>query len=516
MKQLAFIRMSQLHKIKMVQAASWLVLLLVSVFPVWVACQHQLSLNDDTYITLTYAKSLANGKGFVFNHPPATLGTTTPLFTLVIAGLSLLLPGVEISKIAVVFTSLCWAGIAGVIYLGHEGLGLSRWQAVTIGGIVIASEWVGFLGMEANLFAFLLIVGIVLYFQRKWLLTGTVVGLLFLTRGEGILLLPIFMLYRCSEIYSKEQRLRLRVDSSLLKMILGCSLIILIWSLYAGSTFGQILPNTLSAKIAQKEAGYWQSFPYRLLNEWLPTWGQQFAVPGYSRLNLWWIMVITGMGHALLKKRQWSILLAWISFYIIGYTALGVAAYWWYQLPILFVLQIMLALGLIAIQELIVKFSGKRNYLGYTCSIVLVVVVIVLLARPRVDTLLHSVGDSRALSYLALADWFNENTEPSQSIAYAEIGYLGYYTENRIIDLMGLVTPSITPYIAEGDFSQGFWMYQPDYFVYLPDFDWVLTEICNDLRFEQSYQAVTTLPGPRETDFVIYERSSIMDDVHND
>jgi hypothetical protein len=504
-KRIAFFGISELHLEKIARVGSWFFLLLMSAFPLWVAQRQPLSLNDDTYITLTYAKSLANGKGFVFNHPPATLGTTTPLFTLVNAGLSWLLPGVELSRIAVVFTALCWTGIAWTIYLGYKSLSISRWQAVIIGNIVIASGWIGFLGMEAYLFAFLLVVGVVVYFQERWLLTGVIVGLLFLTRGEGLLLLPTFMLYRLGEIWNREQRWHSLIDSSWLKILLGCSIVILIWSLYAWDTFGQILPNTLSAKMAQKEAGHWRSFPYRLLTEWMPTWGQQFALLGCSALNLWWILVITGTVYVLFKNKQWVILLIWISFYIIGYTVLDVAAYWWYQLPILFVLQIMVALGLVAIQEYTAKLGGKLNYLGYVISITLTLVVALLLVRPRIDSVIHSAGDPRASSYLALADWFNENTEPSQSVAYVEIGYLGYYTENQIIDLMGLITPSITPHIAEGDFASGFWEHQPDYFVYLPDFDWALTKIRNDSRFEQSYQSVTTVTGPRETDFVIYK-----------
>ncbi len=56
--------------------------------PIW---RHQ-HLNDDSFITLTYAKNLAQGNGFVYNQPPATLGTTTPLFTITTALLATILP----------------------------------------------------------------------------------------------------------------------------------------------------------------------------------------------------------------------------------------------------------------------------------------------------------------------------------------------------------------------------------------------------------------------------------------
>lgn len=355
------------------------------------------------------------------------------------------------------------------------------------------------------------VVSVIFYFQQRWFLTGVVVGCLFLTRGEGILLLPTFILYHFGKVCWEEREIHFRLDSFLLNICSGCFLVILAWSLYAWSTFGYILPDTLSAKMAQKAAGYWKPFLVRLLTEWIFTWEQQFSLFGVSILNVWWGLVFLGLGYVLFKKRQWLIFLIWILLYIVGYTVLDVAAYWWYQLPILFVLQIIVALGLIAFQDYATQLGGKLKLLSYVFPTILAVVVVSLLAHPRVAAVLSYAGDPRASSYLALAEWFNENTEPSQSVAYVEIGYLGYYTDNRIIDLLGLVTPSITPYIAKGDFAQGFWAYQPDYFVYLPDFDWALSEIHNDIRFEQYYRAVATLSGPREADFVVYERVNFTD-----
>src|SRR5437762_13129041 len=40
---------------------------------------------DDAYTTLRYAANLANGSGFVYNPGERVWGTTTPLFTLLLA-----------------------------------------------------------------------------------------------------------------------------------------------------------------------------------------------------------------------------------------------------------------------------------------------------------------------------------------------------------------------------------------------------------------------------------------------
>ena len=77
-------------------AVIWLVL------PIW----NIQNLNDDSFITLTYAKNLVAGNGFVYNHPPATLGTTSPLFVFLVAGIAV------ITRLTVVQTAIFVSGLA--------------------------------------------------------------------------------------------------------------------------------------------------------------------------------------------------------------------------------------------------------------------------------------------------------------------------------------------------------------------------------------------------------------------
>ncbi|HEC35405.1 MAG TPA: hypothetical protein ENI39_02600, partial [Anaerolineae bacterium] len=43
---------------------------------------------DDAYITFRYARNLVEGRGFVYNLGERVLGTTTPLYTLLLSGLA--------------------------------------------------------------------------------------------------------------------------------------------------------------------------------------------------------------------------------------------------------------------------------------------------------------------------------------------------------------------------------------------------------------------------------------------
>lgn len=515
----------------------WATLLAIaSLLPIWVALTYSPFLNDDAFITLTYAKNLAAGRGFVFNQGPASLGTTSPLLTFLVAGLAVILPGVEIPTLAVFLTAFCWIGIAWTFFLFRASWNVSEWQAIVVGMVILASGWVTFLGMEAYLFAFLLVLGLSLFLARHYFVAGLVTGLLFLTRGEGVLVLFVQIGFYAVAEWSKKRHLDAEMLKPLLRLILGFSLPAIMWFGYVALTFGGILPNTLGAKRAQGQSGLWRSLPHRLLKEWLPTWGQQFAIPGYPFFSLWWVMVLIGLVSAALFRRRWLVFGAWIVLYIGGYALLQVSAYWWYQLPILFVLHLFFALGLIQSLEWLVgsrrpraavgQLSGQvprnRNQgmratvtsfshrLPRSVRVGLAVVVAFFflfgLFKPTVDAALNYEGDPRGESYVELSNWLRESVEPAESVAYFEIGYLGFYTDNQIIDLAGLLLPEITPHIATEDLAWGFWHYEPDYYVYLPDFDWALEEIRADPRFDERYQAVATLSGPGDSDFVIFRR----------
>lgn len=483
------------------------ILLLVSIscIPLFIAYNYPSFLNDDSYITLTFSKNIAMGKGFIFNHPPSILGTTSPLFSLIVAWLSIILPKIEIPIIAVFLTAFCWLGINWLFFFFKEEWELNNWQVCILSSIIVCTGWMGFLGMEAYFFAYLLVLTISLFLKKQFFLTGFFSGLLFLTRGEGILLLVVIISMLLFQAWTKRKAIDKFLLNKLFKIGLGISIPILIWSVYAYFTFGSFLTNTLGAKQAQVQSGSFRPFFQRLMSEWMPLWGSSFKLLSFPILNVWWVILFLGFIFVLLHKRNWLILVGWIFFYTLGYSILNVAGYWWYVLPILFVLNIFFGLGIIWILELINKYI-KIKKLAFAFSFIMTLFLLFILSKPNYIYWKTYQGDPRGKSYTNLSQWFRENTNSQESIAFIEIGYLGYYTDNRIIDLAGLVLPEIVPHIANGDFSWGFWNYAPDYYIYLPDFDWALASIKENPRFDQEYQEVATLVGPRETNFTIFKR----------
>lgn len=383
---------------------------------------------------------------------------------------------------------------------------LRLYQSVILGLVIIISGFIGSLGNEVYLFAFLLVLTFSLFYAEKYFVAGLTAGLLFLTRGEGVLVLLIMIAFGLMSHYFRQKMVNITLVKPSLYLAAGFAIPVLIWFIYSSFVFGSFLPNTLEAKKAQVQTNLWQPFQVRLLKEWVPSWGAEFRLVDNTWLNIWWLTIIVGLVISALKRCKWLIFLAWIASYIVGYSILGVAGYYWYSLPVLFVAQLFFALGLISVIEWILTHIPAQ-VLAITVALCVVGISLFLMGKPKFYKILYDyTGDPRGPSYIQMSEWFNQNTLPSESIAYIEVGYLGFYTQNKIIDLAGLVTPDIVPHIAESDFTWGFWHYEPDYYVYLPDFDWALGEIKTNPQFEQLYQPVATLAGPRDADIVIYKR----------
>lgn len=479
-------------------------LFMMSTIPLVIAFYTPPFLNDDTLITLTYVKNLAAGNGFVFNHPPPVLGTTTPLLTIILALFAMIFTKIEIPVLAVFFTTFCWLGISWVLFFYRKVWRLKNRDVLIIALVITLSPWTGYLGMEAYLFAFLLTLTLSIFLKKNYFVTGILTCLLFLTRGEGVLLLGLFAL----ALITRQLRQSVFLDRTLVinisKLLAGFAFPAFLWAIYALYTFGAILPNTMAAKQAQGQSSLWPSFIFQLFSKWLPESNDGLRFSNFPFANFWWLIMILGVFQITLKKQRFLLFTGWILLYLVGYAILNVPAYTWYQLPVLFIINIIFAMGVIQLVDLIFHYI-KSKRLAFVLAGLISIMVIFFNAKPAIEKTINFKGDGRGYAYTRIADWLNKNTQPDESVAFIEIGYLGFYSNNRIIDLAGLVLPEIPDKIVTKDFAWGFWHYNPDYYIYKPSFDQAFGNIISDPRFELQYCAVDTLPDVGNSQFIIYK-----------
>ena len=58
---------------------------------------------------------------------------------------------------------------------------------------------------------------------------------------------------------------------------------------------------------------------------------------------------------------------------------------------------------------------------------------------------------------VAVAQWLDRNTPPDALIAAHDIGAIGYFTRRPILDLAGLISPEVIPFIRD-EAKLGEWM----------------------------------------------------------
>jgi hypothetical protein len=478
-------------------------LVAASLFALWGARLSVTDRTDDAYITLTYVKSLAAGEGWRYNGGEETLGTTAPLYALAVAGLARALPFISIETLAVGLSTLAWLGTGWLIFLGRRTFGLGAHAAAYV-ALIMLLPWAWLLltlGMESTCLIFGLIFSAWLAARGKAFVAGAVSAALFLVRPEGLAMVPLAGAWL---VWRHRRAWRALVP----RFALGAALVLVPWTAYAWAHFGNVLPNSALAKAGQGAAWPGESFAERLLGTWLPSYAAKYEPVGLPTrllpagvLSLLWPAVALGLVYAGRRAQALLLLAAWCGVFIAGYAWLQAPGYGWYVLPVLCALQVFGALGL-------AWLAGARRTWLRALGVVLALVFLAVNVHYAVIVTREPGLEPRAVPYRAIARWLRENTPPGSTVACVEIGYLGYYTDNHVIDLLGLTEPRFVANATKLDLESNFWLAEPDYLVYTAGFAWQFGGLVDQVRFKERYQAVLTSPGVGPEPLVVYARTA--------
>lgn len=91
---------------------------------------------------------------------------------------------------------------------------------------------------------------------------------------------------------------------------------------------------------------------------------------------------------------------------------------------------------------------------------------------------------------VTVARWLDGQTAPDDLIAVHDIGAIGYLIDRPLLDLAGLITPEVIPFIADADQLADWMAVQgANYAVFFPDFSPTYAQMAADPRFQQIYCA---------------------------
>jgi hypothetical protein len=145
---------------------------------------------DDAFITFRYSRNIVEGQGFVYNPGSRVLGTTTPLFTLLMAATAAITGRQDFQWYSIGVSALADAVTCALLVLLARRLTGSRWVGVLLGALwAIAPMSVTFAvgGMETSVNILWLVGAVYCFVSDRPLWLGICAGLGLLTRIDAVI-----------------------------------------------------------------------------------------------------------------------------------------------------------------------------------------------------------------------------------------------------------------------------------------------------------------------------------------
>jgi hypothetical protein len=194
---------------------------------------------EDFYITLRYAENIAAGRGFVYNVGERVLGTTTPLYALILAlflrlHLDPVLGGKLLGILADGFACWCVARLGRAIGRPGAGLAAALCLAVAPTNLVWATK-----GMEVGLAAAAGVAAWTAWAERRETPAWIAAAVLVLLRIDGAALAVVLL----AATLVRDRRVPWRG-------LLAFAALTLPWLAFSIGYFGSPIPTSLRAKMA--------------------------------------------------------------------------------------------------------------------------------------------------------------------------------------------------------------------------------------------------------------------------
>ncbi|HTW90715.1 MAG TPA: hypothetical protein VMH22_03315 [bacterium] len=387
-------------------------------------------LYDDAFITFRYAVNLAAGNGFVYNAGERVLGTTSPLWGLILTPLAW--AHVPLPVVVPILNALldCVAALLILLHGRRHHLMLPAVLFVVMfaGDPNMVRIPVG--GMETSLLLVLSVAALLWFENGRRVLAAVVVSACYFLRPETLLLLVLLLI-----LTARERRWREVAEMAGLSVLVIGIPVGFIWTYY-----GSPIAHSVMAKSAE------------LNGNLLPVLKEAFAVnpihPVVLPLTLWGATRATR-----LRGLPWYVLL-WGIMYAGVYLLLRPAVWGWYFVPLHFAKFLLAAYGLADVVRRIRK-ARRLSIRGWA----LAGGGLVLLSGAAIAA---KVGPApiRRNVYGPLQSWFREHPTRRASIMAGDIGAIGYYSEAQIYDLAGLITPGSK---ARSNLADAVSQWRPDY-----------------------------------------------------
>jgi len=422
---------------------------------------------DDSFITYRYTRNILAGNGFVYNPGERVLGTTTPLYTVLLVILGFFTGGTQapfplesllVNALCDALTCLLLLRLGRKLDSPLAGIGCALVWAVAPYSVTFA---IG--GLETSLYVLLLTGTASAYIDRRYPLAAFLGALSLLTRPDALILLGPMVLDRLISLFaSRSMTSFTRHARSAAGELVIFLAPVLPWVIFSIAYFGSPLPHSIAAK----------SLAYRLPGDAaLVRLLQHYATPFLENLTfgtpaigvgavLYLFLYLVGARHAFQAQKHLWFWLAYPWLYFITFAVANPLIFRWYLTPPLPAYLLAILVGVEHVLRQIASVLRIKEQLVVRSSLISIFVVLLPLGLTLRGWTLHpDHAQSRPapdmafikleLLYRQAADYLIPEISAQSDLpllAAGDVGVLGFYTGARILDTVGLNSPVSSRY----------------------------------------------------------------------
>jgi hypothetical protein len=485
---------------------------------------------DDAYITFRYARNILAGNGFVYNPGERLLGTTTPLYTILLAACGIALNGAQTNfpQVALVINALADALACLLLYklgktLSHPITGIA---SALIWAIAPYSVTFAIGGLETSLYVLLILASLYSHITQKHVYSALFSALAFLLRPDALIFISLIVLDRLIyTIWQYRQNHKVSFKSLLFEASIFL-LPTLTWLIFAWTYFGNILPHSMLAKTLAYHIPPHTALIRLLQHYATPFMEDQTFGTRWLYIGIFIIPFLCLVG-ALQSYKLNHRTLPWILypwFYFLIFAFANPLIFRWYLTPPLPIYIFTILLGaesivtnfLFSLRSKITNQGSKPLFNNRISSslIILIIAAVPLCLSLNAWTLHPDHGVDRPapkMAWYQLELLYNQaakRLEPmikelgnKRILAAGDVGVLGYETGLPILDTVGLNSAVSTSYYPlDSTYYAINYAIPPDLIMdNLPDFIVILevygrNGLLKDARFIRQYTLLDTIP----------------------
>lgn len=409
---------------------------------------------DDPWIHLTFAKNLVDYHSFsYFKNEMATAGSTSPIYTLLLAA------GFFVTSNEMILSYVL--GIAFLILsslffykLSSFDFAKENFYALLVTAVFIADKWMNFIsvsGMETTMFIFIIIATAYFYRQKQVVPFAIFVSLILWARPDGLAFIGAIVVDIFIQNYFAKTNPDLKPFSKndFMKIGIIAAVFLALYVLMNYSLSGTFLPNTYTAKLAYYAPEFRSRAEFLKGEVW-----DYFTNGSYGILMVGFIAGTVIALMDLFKKKYNNNFL-----YIIFIFAL-VFIYWYklpyahrfgrYMMPVIPFLIVVSSVGFKELFKAIGKYLNNRTVAIYGTVLVLVLITVYSFVN-YLDNKSSYITECKYINdrQVMAAKWIKENTKETDIIATHDVGAIGFYSQRKIVDVAGLVTPELINKISD-------------------------------------------------------------------